>query len=134
MSHSLSFLVVHNFDTFEEYWSGILQSVPSFGFGCYFLVTTLRLYLFGKNVTEVLILSHCFAEEGPESEATACAEGLREPLHLLEPGWWVPESQALSLRALSTLFLPVSSLLRYHGGNGEVRSFLLCRQIALVFS
>ena len=137
MSCSRSLLVVHNFDTFEVSWSEILQSVLPFGLGCCFLVTTLRLYIFGKNAVEVLLPSHCFVDEGlvlfqQWSEATACAEGLRETLHLLESGWWVPERQALSRTALSMLLLPDFPLLGYQASNAEVR-FLLCRQTAPVF-
>lgn len=137
MSCSRSLLVVHNFDTFEVSWSDILQSVLPFGLGCCFLVTTLRLYIFGKNAVEVLLPYHCFVDEGlvlfqQWSEAIACAEGLRETLHLLESGWWVPESQALSRKALSMLLLPDFSLLGYQASNAEVR-FLLCRQTAHQF-
>lgn len=136
MSCSWCLLVVHNVDTFEVSWSDILQSVLPFGLGCCILVTTLRLYIFGKNAMEVLLPSHCFVDEGPVlfqqwSEAIACAGHLREPLHLLESGWWVPESQALSQKALSLLLLPDFSLLGCQASNAEVR-FLLCRQTALV--
>lgn len=73
-------------------WSGIFAGVLPFGLGCCFLVTTLRLYIFGKTAMEVLVPSHGFVDEEPVlfqqwSEAIACAEGLREPLNLLEPGW-----------------------------------------------
>lgn len=86
MSYSLSFLVFHSFDTFEEYWSDILWSVPQFGSGCCFLVITLRLYIFGKNAAAVVIASRCLVEVGPCSlPAMACAEGLRELVRLWEP-------------------------------------------------
>lgn len=70
----------------------VFCSVLPFGLGCCFLVITLvRLYVLGKTAMEVLAASHCFVDEGPVlfqqwSEAIACAEGPREPLHLLEPG------------------------------------------------